>query len=644
MLQKVIGIEVHSFEYDKEKQTRKGALPMTKQRKLRNLEYYDLQAEYDNLYAQSKQGATFTHLMELIANENNIKLAYRNIKRNSGSNTPGADNLNIHDIEKLDSEKYVEIIQRKLAWYKPKPVRRVEIPKPNGKTRPLGIPTMIDRLVQQCILQVLEPICEAKFHERSNGFRPNRSTEHAIAQCYRMIQMQKLYFVVDIDIQGFFDNVNHSKLIKQMWNLGIRDKKLLSVIKEMLKAPIVMPDGMVVKPTKGTPQGGILSPLLSNIVLNELDWWITSQWEEMPTRKNYFRVMKDGSGNNGHTYRALRTTNLKEMYIVRYADDFKIFCRKRSDAQKVFTATKMWLWDRLKLQISEEKSKIVNLKRHYSEFLGFKLKAVKKNNGYVVRSHMSDKALKKETEMLIEQTKYIQNPKNAREEGTAVSIYNSMVWGIHNYYRYATDVTLDCRKIQFRLNRIHKNRLGKRLKKHGEIKNRYILEHYGQSRQIRFICNMPLCPVGYIQTRNPMYKKKLICKYTAEGRKEIHNNLKFDESVVKVMHMLARSFDTNRSIEYQDNRISKYAAQYGKCAVTGKILWIDEIHCHHILPKEKGGTDEYANLVIVHENIHRLIHATVPETINAYRTTLNLTKPMLNKINQYRIAAGNTAI
>ena len=419
---------------------------------------------------------------------------------------------------------------------------------------------------------------------------------------------------------------------------------MLSVIKEMLKAPIVMPDGMVVKPTKGTPQGGILSPLLSNIVLNELDWWITSQWEAMPTRKNYFMVMKDGTGNNGHTYRALRTTNLKEMYIVRYADDFKIFCRKRSDAQKVFIATKMWLWDRLKLQISEEKSKIVNLKRHYSEFLGFKLKAVKKNNGYVVRSHMSDKALKKETEMLIEQTKYIQNPKNAREEGTAVSIYNSMVWGIHNYYRYATDVTLDCRKIQYRLNRIHKNRLGKRLKKHGEIKNRYIREHYGQSGQIRFICNTPLCPVGYIQTRNPMYKKKLICKYTAEGRKEIHNNLKFDESVVKVMHMLAWSFDTNRSIEYQDNRISKYAAQYGKCAVTGKILWIDEIHCHHILPKEKGGTDEYANLVIVHENIHRLIHATVPETINAYRTTLKLTKPMLNKINKYRIAAGNAAI
>ncbi len=617
---------------------------MTKQRKLRHLEYYNLQADYDDLYVKSKQGTIFTHLMELITDENNIKLAYRNIKRNGGSGTSGVDNINIKDIEKLDSEKYVEIIKRKFEWYKPKPVKRVEIPKPNGKTRPLGIPTIIDRLVQQCILQVLEPICEAKFHERSNGFRPNRSTEHAIAQCYRMIQMQQLYFVVDIDIKGFFDNVNHSKLIKQMWHLGIRDKKLLSIIKEMLKAPIVMPNGTIEYPTKGTPQGGILSPLLSNIVLNELDWWITSQWEEMPTRKNYFRVMKDGSGNNGHTYRALRTTNLKEMYIVRYADDFKIFCRKRSDAQKVFIATKQWLWDRLKLQISEEKSKIVNLKRHYSEFLGFKLKAIKKNGKYVVRSHMSDKALEKETKMLIQQTKYIQNPKDAKEEGTAVNIYNSMIWGIHNYYQYATDVTLDCRKIQFRLNRIHQNRLGKRLKKDGEIKNEYILKHYGKSKQVRFICKIPLCPVGYIQTRNPMYKKRSVCKYTPEGRSEIHKNLKFNEDVIAIMHMLSRSFDKNRSIEYQDNRISRYAGQYGKCAVTGKVLWIDEIHCHHIKPVSMGGTDDYSNLVIVHKDVHRLIHATNFETISSYKNLLKPTKSMFSKINKYRIAVGNAVI
>ena len=293
---------------------------MTKHKKLRHLEYYDLQDCFDNLYAKSKQGEVFTNLMEIISGDDNIRLAYRNIKRNSGSYTGGTDKLNIKDIEKLPAEKIVEIIQRKFRCYKPKPVKRVEIPKPNGKMRPLGIPTIIDRLVQQCILQVLEPICEAKFHERSNGFRLNRSAENALAQCYRMIQMQNLHFVVDVDIKGFFDNVNHSKLIRQLWALGIRDKQLICIIKQMLKAPIKMPDGSMVYPTKGTPQGGILSPLLANVVLNELDWWVSSQWENMPTHKEFkIPINNNGTLNRGYAYNIFKNkTSLKEMYISRY--------------------------------------------------------------------------------------------------------------------------------------------------------------------------------------------------------------------------------------------------------------------------------------------------------------------------------------
>ena len=150
-----------------------------------------------------------------------------------------------------------------------------------GKPAPLEYPTIMDRLIQQCILQVLEPICEAKFFKRSNGFRPNHSAENAIAQAERMIQNVGCHYVIDIDIKSFFDNVNHGKLLKQMWTLGIRDKKLLSIISAMLKAEVAG----IGFPEKGTPQGGIISPLLSNIVLNELDWWIVSQWEEMPTQK-----------------------------------------------------------------------------------------------------------------------------------------------------------------------------------------------------------------------------------------------------------------------------------------------------------------------------------------------------------------------
>ena len=570
---------------------------MTKQKKLRHSEYYDMQPTFDKLYADSKNGKTFTKLMDIISSEENIRLAYRNIKRNGGSTTAGTDKRTIADIEKLPVNQYVSIVQRKLMFYKPKPVKRVEIPKPNGKMRPLGIPTIIDRLVQQCILQVMEPICEAKFYERSNGFRPNRSAENAIAQCYKMINLQKLYYVVDVDIKGFFDNVNHTKLIQQIWHMGIRDKKLLCIIREMLKAPIIMPNGTVEHPTKGTPQGGILSPLLSNIVLNELDWWIDSQWENMPTKYEYScEVRPNGTINKTAIYGAFKnTTKLKEVHIVRYADDFKLFCRKRSDAEKVFIAVKLWLQDRLKLEISEEKSKIVNLKRHYSEFLGFEMKAVRKRKRYVVKSHMTEKAISKEKAALIEQVKQIAHVQDRDDEAREITLYNSMVFGIHNYYRYATMIATDCEQIHRAVSTVMKNRLYGRLTKKGQINEVYIRKNYGDSKQIRFISSKTVAPVGYIQTKTPLFMKKKVCKYTPEGRAEIHKNLGINTSI---MLALMRIKEPRRSVEYMDNRISLYAAQYGRCAVTGKELGLDEIHSHHKQPLSMGGTDKYMNLVI----------------------------------------------
>lgn len=616
---------------------------MTKQKKLRHSEYYDLQPTFDKLYSDSQNGKIFTNLLEIISSEENIRLAYRNIKKNGGSSTTGIDKLSIKDIENMSIESYVNIIKRKLTWYKPKPVKRVEIPKPNGKMRPLGIPTIVDRLVQQCILQVLEPICEAKFFERSNGFRPNRSAEQAIAQCYKMIQLQNLHFVVDIDTKGFFDNVNHSKLIKQMWNLGIRDKKLLCIIKDMLKAPIVMSDGKVVYPTKGTPQGGILSPLLSNIVLNELDWWITSQWEEMPTKYQYkCEIRPNGTKNKSPIYGALRNTSkLKEVYIIRYADDFKLFCRKKSDAEKVFIAVKRWLKERLKLEISEEKSKVVNLKRHYSEFLGFELKAVKKRKKYVVCSHMTEKAKIREKKKLVEQIKNIAHTKNRDDEAKEITLYNSMVMGIHNYYCIATMISSDCGSLHRNVSIVMKNRLRKRLSKKGKINEVYIRKQYGKSKQIRFISSKTICPIGYIKTKTPMFKKKKVCKYTPEGREEIHKNLKIN---TRTMLELMRVKDKRRSIEYMDNRISLFAAQYGRCNVTGKELSINEIHCHHKVPIKLGGTDEYSNLVILHQDIHILIHSTDIETQNTYLKLINPDKKALNKINELRLLVGNSKL
>lgn len=611
--------------------------PLKKQ-KIRNAEYYDMQTAFDKLYADSVSGRQFRNLVELIQRPENIMLAYRNLRKNSGSKTAGVDKKTISDLNKWSDKKLVNHVQRKLDWYVPNAVRRVEIPKDNGKKRPLGIPTIMDRLIQQCILQVLEPICEAKFFKRSNGFRPTHSAENAIAQAERMIQNIGCYYVIDIDIHGFFDNVNHGKLLKQMWALGIRDKKLLSIISAMLKAEVAG----IGFPEKGTPQGGIISPLLSNIVLNELDWWVASQWEEMPTKRNYVhRIYANGTPDKSNTIRALRIyTKLKECYLVRYADDFKIFCKKHSDAVKLFEATKQWLWERLGLEISPEKSKIVNVKRHYSEFLGFKLRVREKgkkpdgSKRYVIEAHVRDKALKKiraRSKEIIGQIRRTYDPKM---EYRLIQKYNSYLIGIHNYYCIATHVNLDIHEIAFDVKKSLYNRLKHRLQRTGSISNRYIQEKYGRSREVRYLNGHAVVPIAYVQHRVPMDRKNRVNPYTPEGRTEIHKNLAGLN--LAVMNHLMNTPAGQQSVEYNDNRIALYVAQKGKCAVSGIALDANQVDCHHKKPLSLGGDDSYQNLIIVSDAVHILIHSSSERTIKKYLNDLQLNSKQLAKLNNLR--------
>ena len=622
-----------------------------KKTKLRHAEYYDFQGIQDKLYADSQKGKEFKHLVEIIALPENIRLAYRNIKANHGSKTAGTDGRTIKDLERLSDEKLVALVQRKLDWYQPQSVRRVEIPKGNdpAKVRPLGIPTILDRLIQQCVLQILEPICEAKFHEHSYGFRPNRCQEHAIALVYKNIQVSHCYFVVDIDIKGFFDNVSHGKLLKQMWTLGIRDKKLLSIVSAMLKAEVAG----IGFPEKGTPQGGIISPLLSNIVLNELDWWVASQWEEFPTRKKYATGTNyNGSENKGNKYKMLRDyTTLKEVTCVRYADDFKLFTKNYQQAKKLFYAVQDWLKGRLGLDISPEKSKIVNLRKQYSEFLGLRIKAAnhgsKQKPNYVVESHIKEKSIEKISECMKRLIHDIEFPgPGKRAEHAAVARFNAYVFSAHNYYDMATMVCHDLHPLAFSVHKSLKARLRKRLKTAKQARKKklrypipdFIKERYGDSDQLRFVRGYALIPIGYVKHRNPMMKRRVINSYTTEGREAIHKKLGRNIDT-NIMHYLMRNPIPYRSAAYNDNRISLYCAQFGKCAITGEKLEIGNIHCHHKLPKHLGGSDEYKNLVIVSESVHRLIHATNPEIIRKYLQKLNLDAKQLRKLNKLRSLA-----
>ncbi|WP_242596272.1 reverse transcriptase domain-containing protein [Enterococcus plantarum] len=363
-------------------------------------------------------------------------------------------------------------------------------------------------------------LIEAKFYKHNYGFRPNRSTEHAIAACHQKITLAHLQYVVDVDIKGFFDEVNHTKLMRQLWTLGIRDKQLLVIIRRILKAPIRFPNSTTVIPNKGTSQGGILSPLLANVCLNEFDWWVAKQWETRTAKeyKAYFR--NNGTLYRGNYYKKLRSsTNLKEMYLIRYADNFKIFCRTRKEAQKIFIAVKLWLKERLKLPISEEKSHITNLKKQRSEFLGFELTMKPKRKSYIMRSHVSKKAKKNIKNQLKEQIKVIQKSPNSDTAIRNIAIYNSKVVGIHNYYRIATMVNLDLNRINYELKLAMNNRLSKYgLSKNGKYKgtDRNILP-YLSSKMVRYLNNRPILPVGFAKHRKPMNKKITIIKERLEN-------------------------------------------------------------------------------------------------------------------------------
>lgn len=611
---------------------------------LRHAEYYGMQKVFDTLYEKSTRNEDFDELMSIIFSENNILLAYRNIKTNKGSMTPGTDKLTIQDIRNLTPNEVIETIRKIVLGrrYRPRLVRRKSIPKPNGKTRPLGIPCIWDRIIQQCVKQVLEPICEAKFYAHSYGFRPNRSVSHAIGKCYNYMQLSKLHYVVEFDIENFFDNVNHSKLIKQLWSMGIHDKHLLYIVRQMLQANILMEDGSIEKPTKGTPQGGIISPLLANIYLNELDQWIASQWQKNPMAYKYYVCKnKNGMDKLSAGYAHMKNTNLKEMYIVRYADDFRIFCKSRESATRILYAVTDWLDKRLSLKVSGEKTRIINMEEQYMDFLGFKMKVTRKANKYVVTSHICDKALKTINEELKQQAKRIAHPRKGYTQQRELILYNSMVMGIQNYYSAATEVNYDLHVIQWEISKILYNRLnrgrwsqiGKKGRKLTEIEKK----RYGYSKTVRYFTptKEPIYPIGCIKHKHALPFAQDITSYTENGRKKIHTNLSLETTLQLSM---LRSLSHGGSVEYEDNKISLYSAQRGKCAVTGKTLLngANSMHCHHKLPKHLGGTDEYANLVLVLDYIHRLIHLTDENLIDDYIRKYHISNEEVSKINALR--------
>jgi RNA-directed DNA polymerase len=249
--------------------------------------------------------------------------AYQKVKRNKGAG--GVDKMEMDELlEHLKTHREEILTSLLTGSYKPYPVKRVEIPKENGKTRKLGIPTLRDRVVQQAILQVLSPIYEKQFVETSYGFRPNRGCHDALKKCQEYAN-QGYWYVIDMDLEKFFDTVNQSMLM-EILSRTIKDNRALSLIQKFLNAGI-MDMGMFIKSDVGVPQGGPISPLLANIMLNELD----QRLEEWGYR------------------------------FVRYADDLMIFTKSKRAGQRQFQRVSKFIEGKLKLKINKEKTTITRL-------------------------------------------------------------------------------------------------------------------------------------------------------------------------------------------------------------------------------------------------------------------------------------------
>jgi len=258
-------------------------------------------------------------LLEQILSTENLNQAYRQVKRNKGAG--GIDGMQVDELLPFLKEHKEELMQSlRDGKYRPKPVRRVEIPKENGKIRKLGIPTVVDRLIQQAISQILSPIFEKQFSDNSFGFRPNRSAHGALRRCQTYITVGYKY-VADMDLEKYFDTVNQSKLI-QILSETIKDGRVISLIHKFLKAG-VMTNGMFEESPEGVPQGGPLRPLLGNIMLNECD-------HELVKRGHHF---------------------------VRYADDLMIFCKSKKAAQRTLDHILPYIEGKLFLKVNREKTK-----------------------------------------------------------------------------------------------------------------------------------------------------------------------------------------------------------------------------------------------------------------------------------------------
>ena len=590
----------------------------------------DLKKLQDFLYAQSQQNNNFTGLLEAVISETTIVTAIHNIKSNKGSKTAGVDKVKMDKYLQMPKDEVVGIVQSNLRHYLPKPARRVYIDKGNGKMRALGIPTILDRIIQECIRIIIEPICEAKFYPHSYGFRPYRAQKHAIADICHTLNVpakpeNKAVFALEGDIKGCFDNINHRILLQKLWRIGIHDKRIITIIRQTLKAGYVEYD-ILYNTIVGTPQGGIISPLLSNVYLNDFDWYVGRLYSEP------FQLCK----KKGNDIARLRRQGVIPKYNFRYADDWIILTAKQREAERLKKQLTKYFRHRLKLELSDEKTKITDMRKDGVEFLGFVIRAArprgtsKGSENLVGKPYPNMKRLSVKITKVCGEIHAMKRMDSTSDRMAQIQRINAMIMGIAEYIK----ISICSKAFSVLDHRIH-------VSCHYTWKRMYPDSAAHMKIPLGKLSNLPHRHDGYtakthaIEYQNmwigitmalithsqheklPMNQK--MTPYTAEGRamyirrRKNQKPLPKDRPFVNTWEDLRMSAYKNSiyNFEYFMNREYAFNRDKWKCRCCGLALTTRKgRHCHHVnrrLPLDK--INKVPNLAWVCQECHQRIHS-----------------------------------
>ncbi len=533
--------------------------------------------------AQWQPQHRFGDLYHLICREDWLTAALDKVLSNPGSRTPGIDGISRKQLnEGSKRQAFVKSLRTELKdkTYRPRPVRRQWIPKTNGNQRPLGIPTLKDRVVQMALKMLLEPIWESDFLNCSNGFRPGRRTMDCIRVCQSRITTQnKFLWVIEGDIKGCFDHVQHAILLRHI-KRRVQDKQVISLIATMLKAG-VMEGRLFQRTEEGTPQGGILSPLLANIYLHEFDrWW----WEKYGKldRNEKAKRRRAGIGNCIQT---------------RYADDFIILCNgPRTEVERIREEARQVLWDQLHLELSLEKTHITHATDGF-DFLGYHLQWKLPRSGKpwlrVTPSQKSIERFKRTIKDLTRRKTFYQSPLEK------VRSLNRVLRGWNRYYEYV-NATQTANKLTYWAN----DRFFIWLEKRHKKRARWVMRKY------RYREKKGSHDRWNLGVQNEKGQIEFLYQMTDLHRRiyyaRIHPQPYLIEDITPPIAdcpfpLQWEGRTTPEKADWAEVRLAVLTRDGYRCTQCGSQ---DSLHVHHTRPRRKGGASQMDNLQTLCENCH----------------------------------------